>query len=105
MFKAKCPNCGHRGPWGGGAKWWRFNPTWSCKNCGVLLKENLRRRFLVAVIYGAFFFLFEFWVKDWSLLVYFLLPVGLFIILSLQRVKIVQSSDQNSDANSQKSTS
>lgn len=54
------------------------------------------------IIYAAFWLFFELWVKDWGFLVYCLLPVGIFIILSLKRVKIVQSSDQNSDADSQK---
>ena len=97
MLKAKCPNCGHRGPFGEGAKWWKFNPPWPCKKCGVLLKEDIKRRFLVALIFGACFFLFEFWVKHWNVLVYCLLPVGGFIIFCFKRVKIVQLSNENSD--------
>ena len=54
------------------------------------------------LIYAAFWLFFQFWVKDWSFLVYCLLPVGIFIIFSLKRVKIVQSSDQNSDADNLK---
>ena len=50
----------------------------------------------------AFWLFFEFWIKDWSLLVYCLLPVGIFIILSLKRVKIVQSSNGNTDADNLK---
>ena len=105
MFKAKCPNCGCKNDWGGSFKW--FNPprTWPCKKCGIMLKDDLRRSFLLLPIFVAFWLFFEFWVKDWSFLVYCLLPVGVFIILSLLRVKIVQSSDQNSDAGSRKSTS
>ncbi len=58
---------------------------------------------MVLLIYAAFWLFFELWVKDWSLIVYCLLPVGIFIILSLKRVKIVQSSNQNSDADNPKS--
>ena len=103
MFKAKCPNCEYESPWKRD-KWftWKPNPTWPCKQCGSILEMDRRRGFVVLIIYAAFWLFFELWVKDWSLLVYCLLPVGIFIILSLKRVKIVQSSDQNSDADSQK---
>ena len=103
MFKAKCPNCGYNRPWEE-YKWWTWKPalTWPCKKCGIMLKDDLRRSFLLLPIFVAFWLFFEFWVKDWSFLVYCLLPVGVFIILSLLRVKIVQSSDQNSDAHSRK---
>ena len=102
MLKAKCPNCGYRNDWEGSFKW--FNPprTWPCKKCGIMLEMDRRRGFLVLLIYAAFWLFFELWVKDWSFLVYYLLPVGILIILSLKRVKIVQSSDQNSDADSLK---
>ena len=102
MFKAKCPNCGCKNDWGGSFKW--FNPprTWPCKKCGSILEMDRRRGFVVLLIYAAFWLFFELWVKDWSFLVYYLLPVGILIILSLKRVKIVQSSDQNSDADNLK---
>ena len=102
MFKAKCPNCGCKNDWGGSFKW--FNPprTWPCKQCGFMLEMDRKRGFVVLLIYAAFWLFFEFWVKDWSFLVYYLLPVGILIILSLKRVKIVQSLDQNSDVDSQK---
>ena len=104
MLKAKCPNCEYESPWERD-KWWTWKPglTWPCKKCGILLKNDLRRSFLLLFIYVAFLLFFQFWVKDWSLLVYCLLPVGVFIILSLMRVKIVQSSDQNSDADNPQS--
>ncbi len=104
MFKAKCPNCEYESPWERD-KWWTWKPglTWPCKKCGVMLKDDLRRSFLLLPVFVAFWLFFHHWISHWNLLVYcLLLPVGVFIIFSLKRVKIVQSSDQNSDADSQK---
>ena len=40
LFKAKCPNCGVRGPWDDvvweGSGWKFFYPTWPCKACGII---------------------------------------------------------------------
>ena len=65
-----------------------------------MLKENIKRRFLVALILAALFFFFEFWVKHWNALVYCLLPIVVFFPFFLRRVKIVQSSNENSDVDS-----
>ena len=108
MLKAKCPNCGYKRPYEKyDCEWWKWKPnlTWPCKKCGIMLKDDLRRTCLLLPVWVAFMLFFEFWVKDWSIPVYcLLLPVGIFIIISLKRVKIVQSSDQNSDTDSRKST-
>lgn len=98
MLKAKCPNCGYKRPWDKDKWWtWKPSPTWPCKQCGVMLKMDLRRGFLVLLIYSAFWLFFQLWVMYWSFLVYCFLPVGIWIILSLKRVKLVQSSNENSD--------
>ena len=104
MLKAKCPSCEYESPWKRD-KWWTWKPglTWPCKKCGIMLKNDLRRSFLLLPIYAAFWLFFEFWVKDWSFLAYCLLPVGVFIIFSLQRVKIVQSSNENPNSDNPKS--
>ncbi len=80
MFKAKCPNCEYENPWERD-KWWTWKPglTWPCKKCGVMLKDDLRRSFLLLPIFVAFWLFLHHWVSHWNLLVYCLLPVGVFI--------------------------
>ena len=100
---AKCPNCGHQGPWAEGIKWWKFNPTWPCKKCGSMLKDDYGRRLSIVPLCVAFLLFLEFWIKPWSLFLYCLcMPLNLFIFSALQRVKIVQSSDRNSDSDNPK---
>ena len=68
-----------------------------------MLKDDLIRSFLLLPIFVAFWLFLHHWVSHWNLLIYCLiLPVGVFIIFSLKRVKIVQSSNGNTDADSLK---
>ena len=105
LFKAKCPNCGVRGPWDNvvweGSGWKFFYPTWPCKACGIMLKNDLGRLILTIPIYVALLLFLEIWIEDWDFLVYCLslLIIG-FIYAGLQRLKIVQSSIKNTDSKS-----
>lgn len=101
MLKAKCPNCGHRGPFGEGVRWWKLNATWPCKKCGVLLKVDKNRLLCAGVSNACFCGSSYIFFESLNLPVYCLLLVGVLIILSFKhaftRVKLVHSANENSD--------
>ena len=101
MLKAKCPNCGHRSPFGEGVRRWKVNATWPCKRCGVLLKVDRNGLLCVGVSNACFCYCSYILVESRGLPVYCFLLVGVLMILSFKhafkRVKIAESTNENSD--------